>query len=295
MKRLFIWMLIVVIFCPGWSYSDDLYKDNLIIIMDCSGSMGGSKLREAKTALKEILKHIPESTHIGLLAFGGEYSGWRYQLGPRDDNKLLQAINQLNAGGETPLGEFMRYGAEKLLEQKEKQLGYGNYRLLVITDGEATDQRLVKRYTPDIMAKGITIDLIGVYMKKKHSLSRMVHSYREANDTSSLKQAISEILAEISETSSQQQANEDAFEIISGLPDELTMDIIGAITSTTADAIGENERPASMIDMQRQGRGQPSDQSQTDDLAKSFLGDNMIVFGVVAVITIFLMKAIKSR
>ncbi|MCD4779066.1 MAG: VWA domain-containing protein [Candidatus Omnitrophica bacterium] len=294
MKRILILILALHLFFPVWVYSGNIYKDNLIIIMDCSGSMGGSKLREAKTALKEILKHIPESTHIGLLAFGGKYHGWRYQLGPRDDNKLLHAIDQLNAGGETPLGEFMRYGAEKLLEQKDKQLGYGNYRLLVITDGEATDQTSVTRYTPDIMAKGITIDLIGVYMKQKHSLSRMVHSYREANNTSSLKKAISEVLAEIGDKS-HQQATQDAFEIISGLPDDLTMNIIGAITSTTEHPIGDNSRPASMQDMNKYQKKRHSSQTRSKNTSRSFMDQSMIVFGVVAVITIFLLRAMKTK
>ena len=294
MKRIFIVMLALHLFFPVRAYCRDLYNNNLIVIMDCSGSMGGSKLREAKTALKEILKHVPDSTHIGLLAFGGKYHGWRYPLGPRDDAKLLNAVNQLDAGGETPLGEFMRYGAEKLLEQKEKQLGYGNYRLLVITDGEATDKDLVNRYTPDIMAKGITIDLIGVYMKQKHSLSRMVHSYREANDTASLKKAISEVLAEISDKS-QQQATQDAFEVISGLPDDLTMNIISAITSSTDKAIGDNPRPASVQDLQRQQKQRGSNPSQSSRRSQPYMDNGLIVFGVVAVITIFLLKTVKTR
>ena len=63
-----------------------------------------------------------------------------------------------------------------------RQFGYGSYRLLIVTDGEATDGSLTDRYTPEIIARGITMDVIGVNMKKDHTLATKVHSYRRADD-----------------------------------------------------------------------------------------------------------------
>jgi len=240
MKKIILILFTILFFLPCSSRSEDFDNGNLVIVMDCSGSMDGKKIGQAKHALKEILNYVPNNTHIGLLAFGGSQSGWKYDLGPRNDNQLIRAINSLKTGGRTPLGEYMKYGAQRLLKQKEKQLGYGNYRLLVITDGEASDQDLVDKYTPDIMAKGINVDLIGVYMNTAHSLSRMVHSYREAHDTASLKQAIEEVLAEISDKKDT-TTTDDAFGIIAGIPQEMATEIISAISSTADQPIGEGE------------------------------------------------------
>ena len=85
----------------------------------------------------------------------------------------------------------MKRGADALLKAREKQFGYGTYRLLIVTDGEAGDPRLVESFTPDIISRGITIDVIGVEMPSRHTLATRVHSYRNANDPESLRQAIS--------------------------------------------------------------------------------------------------------
>ena len=76
----------------------------------------------------------------------------------------------------------MKKGADTLLKARKSQYGYGSYRLLVVTDGEASDPGLVERFTPDIISRGIITDVIGVDMNKAHTLATKVHSYRSAND-----------------------------------------------------------------------------------------------------------------
>lgn len=241
MKKI-IGLISALLFClPLWMKAEDYCSENLVIVMDCSGSMSGIKIAQAKNALKEILEYIPANTRIGLLSFG-ENSGWKYSLGPRDNNKLIQAIDNLYPGGNTPLGEYMKYGADRLLQQREKQLGYGTYRLLVITDGEAQDRNLIDLYTPEIMARGITVDVIGVFMQQKHSLSEMAHSYRQADDADSLKKAITEVLAEVG-NQKDDSAAADAFETIAALPDESVPAFITALSYSPDYPIGEKTKP----------------------------------------------------
>ncbi len=236
MKRLICW--VILLSCVGIrpAFAGNVYADNLVVIIDCSGSMQGQKLKEAKTALREVLNSIPRSVHIGLLAFGGS-QGWQFNLGPRDDSYLNLAIDKLQADGNTPLGEYMKYGADRLLQQKETQLGYGNYRLLIITDGEASDPKAVEKYTPEIMARGISVDVIGVYMNKAHSLATKVHSYREARDAATLKKAIKEVVAEIEEQKND-TGTDTAFSDLAPLPDEMIVEIIKALTAAPLYPIG---------------------------------------------------------
>lgn len=239
------------------SAADDIHKDNIVVILDASGSMQEkfsgdqtkSKMEAAKAALLEVLSKVPEDTHIGLLVFSGAniQSEWVYPLGPKDPQRLTAAIQLPQPSGNTPLGRYIRIGANRLLEQREKQYSYGNYRLLVVTDGEASDAEKVKYYTPEILNRQIRVDVIGVDMQTDHMLAKVVDSYRKADNPGELIAAVSQILAETVDTGTD-VTGEDAFEYIAPLSDEIAADLIQRLTtppSNTAIAIKPAEpRPS---------------------------------------------------
>ena len=222
------------------SADDDIHKDNIVVILDASGSMQDkfsgdrtkSKMEAAKAALQEVLSKIPDDTHIGLLVFSGANirNEWIYPLGPKDTQKLTAAIHLPQPGGNTPLGKYIRIGANRLLEQREKQYNYGNYRLLVVTDGEASDADKVKHYTPEILNRQIRVDVIGVDMKTDHMLANVVDSYRKADNPGELVAAVSQILAETDDTGTD-VGGEDAFEYIAPLSSEIAADLIQQLTT----------------------------------------------------------------
>ena len=228
------------------SAANDVSQDNIIIVLDASGSMGRpmpgdgiTKMEAAKRALKEVLAIAPETVNIGLLVFSGRNvrDDWVYPLSPRDDDRLRTAIDLPEPGGGTPLGDYIKKGADRLLEQREQQYGYGTYRLLIVTDGEAQDSDKVERYVSDVMSRGLTMDVIGVAMSRAHTLATKVHSYRSADDPESLKQAVAEVLAEVGE-SDDTAITEDLFADISPLPDELAMAVIDALSTSGNHPIG---------------------------------------------------------
>ena len=218
---------------------DDIHKDNIVVILDASGSMQDkfsgdrtkSKMEAAKAALQEVLSKVPDDTHIGLLVFSGANirNEWVYPLGPKDTEKLIAAIHLPQPSGNTPLGKYIRIGANRLLEQREKQYNYGNYRLLVVTDGEASDADKVKSYTPEILNRQIRIDVIGVDMQTDHMLAKVVDSYRKADNPGELVAAVSQILAETGDTGTD-VGGEDAFEYIAPLSPEIAADLIQRLT-----------------------------------------------------------------
>lgn len=151
--RNLVWILAPLILAAPIIAAAQDYADCVVIILDASGSMdakmpdGTKKLDAAKSALQSVLLRIPETTHIGLLVFSGTNvpDPWVYPLGPRDNEALAKAIQMPDPGGNTPLGRFIKTGADRLLEERTKQYGYGSYRLLVVTDGEATDGTLDRK------------------------------------------------------------------------------------------------------------------------------------------------------
>lgn len=198
-----------------------------------------SKMETAKQALKSILQHVPQSTRVGLLVFSAANltNDWLFPLGPRDDAALLPAIDRIQPKADTPLGRYLKRAADRLLEERAGQFGYGSYRMLIITDGEAQDRELVDRYTPEIMARGITVDAIGVAMREDHTLARKVHSYRRANDAESLTRALREVFAELG-SSATDAAQLEAFAAIAALPEGTAAAMIQALARTGNHPIG---------------------------------------------------------
>jgi len=228
------------------------YYDNVVIVLDASGSMKdplpGSnvqKMAAAKTALKTVLQQVPASTRVGLLVFSARNlrDEWVYPLGPQQPEELLKAIDLPEPQGSTPLGKYLKLGADRLLDERAKQFGYGTYRLLVVTDGEAQDQNLVDRYAPDVMSRGITLDVIGVGMRTDHTLATRVHSYRRANDPEALQRAVAEVLAEVSRPKNDQAMGE-GFDLIAPIPVEVASAAITALATSGNHPIGERPRAA---------------------------------------------------
>ena len=118
--------------------------NNVVIVLDASGSMNDvmrgttvQKMKAAKSALIKVIDQIPENTNVGLLVFGSSnvQDDWVYPLGPINREMLETAIQLPMPEGRTPLGAYIKKGADRLLDQRKKQFGYGTYRLLVVTDG----------------------------------------------------------------------------------------------------------------------------------------------------------------
>ena len=223
------------------------HQDNVVIVLDASGSMEKPmrgnrrviKMDAAKQAMRDVLATAPRETQVGLLVFSGRghRDEWVFPLGPRDDERLLADLDRIQPDGGTPLGAYMKRGADRLLEQRAAQNGYGSFRLLLVTDGQAGDEDVVSRNLPEILGRGVTLDVIGVSMAEEHALATKVHSYRRADDTEALSEAISAVFAEVSRDSTDGAMAAD-FELLQGLPEGVAAGIIEALATNNNDPIG---------------------------------------------------------
>ncbi len=240
------WALLGGLLLPQLLVAESL-RDNIVVILDASGSMkhamrksGRQKMQVAKEALREVLvRSVKETTNLGILVFsaGNLKNDVLYPLGPVDRAKLEQVIMLPEPGRGTPLGTYLKKGGDLLLAQREKQEGYGTYRLLVVTDGEANDPKLVDSFLPDILSRGITVDVIGVDMDSNHPLATRVDSYRKADDPQALAAAISEVLAEIG-SADEDVPGSEAFTLLETIPNALASAMLAALTETRSEPIG---------------------------------------------------------
>jgi Ca-activated chloride channel homolog len=181
---------------------------NFYFIVDGSGSMSealnkqcqgdkrfGSRLEGAKWAVEQFIPLVPRDVNLGLWTFDANGNSERLPLGPESRAQFLTAVQKIKAGGRTPLTESIEQGVNRLVQQRDKQLGYGEFRLIVVTDGEATGRAL-----PQAVAyareRRIPIYTIGLCIGAQHELRKYSVSYRAADSIEALRRGLEETLAE---------------------------------------------------------------------------------------------------
>lgn len=170
------------------------------LYLDTSGSMAGGKLRDAKTAIRAFLDEASPDIQFGLAVFSarGEFDSVELvPTGPEGRRDILQIIDRIQAGGGTPLGGALKFSADKLYELQQKNHGYGEYNLLIVTDGEPDSQEDMVNGITYLHGKShngapICIYTIGYQLSGDHSLKAASVWYADAQNQSDLKNALKE-------------------------------------------------------------------------------------------------------
>lgn len=186
-------------FDPGASISRNYY-----VVFDASGSMagkecagGGTKIEVAKRALAGFASRLPADVNLGLSVFDKQGIRELIPLGPMQPDAASQAIASIRAGGNTPLADSIRRAYAALTEQGRRQFGYGEFHLVVITDGEATGENPQAVVNTLLARSPIVLHTIGFCIGSDHSLNqpgRVV--YRAADNPAALAAGLAEVLAE---------------------------------------------------------------------------------------------------
>jgi uncharacterized protein YegL len=272
----------------------------VVIVLDDSGSMRDKmrtdqgkepRMQVAQRALKKLVEQLPDNTQLGLLLMNGARNegGWLVPLAPLDKAKTISLIDKVRADGGTPLGQSMKTAMEQLLAARSNK-PIGDYRLIVVTDGEATDGNVLNEFLPEIVARGIVVDAIGVDMKNDHTLASKAHTYRRANDAASFESALVEIFAESSQSQLGDSGASD-FDLIAGLPDEFASEALAALSSMS-------NRPIEVTGQSNDSRFFPSPSSGSGGAAASKPksgGNFWFVVAIVVFISIFLNGMLKSQ
>lgn len=179
-------------------------KRNYYVVFDASGSMSvrqcsgnETKLEVAKRALVEFSSRLPADANFGLLAFSDKGIRQLIPIGALDRKAVQSAIANVNSGGGTPLADAIRSAYAALTAQGRRQLGYGEYHLVVVTDGEATGED-PRRIVGSLLSESpVVLHTIGFCIGPNHSLNQPgLVVYRSATSTAELSEGFAEVLAE---------------------------------------------------------------------------------------------------
>ncbi len=198
---------------PPWPYIDDaqateLAADplvkNYVLIFDGSGSMGETdcgegrtKIAVAREAVKQWIKLLPPQDNLGLVAFHN--NGWIEQrLRAGDRQALINQVQSIVYGGKTPLTRALRLAFQELTRQGRRQLGYGEYTMVIITDGIANDETRLAKLVGNLLRQSpINIYTIGFCISSRHALNQPGQTtYHSANNPAELRQGLQAVLAE---------------------------------------------------------------------------------------------------
>lgn len=174
---------------------------NFMIVLDGSGSMAGSAIKEAKQALHAYVDGLPKDREInlGLVVFDGSGIRSAVEFGStasKDRTQFLQQIDNVEAGGGTPLADAMNVGTDALLKQCQRQLNYGDYRMIVVTDGEPDFGQNLDAACSQAASFGFSIYTIGFNIGDGHPLKQWATSYETAASADELARKLQNTAAE---------------------------------------------------------------------------------------------------
>ncbi len=166
----------------------------------CSGFT--TKSIVSKKALAEFAKAVPQTANLGLVAFDHRGVSERVPLGKGSQHRqaFIEQVKATGARNETPLKSAMTLGYKRLEAQARRQLGYGEYHLVVVTDGEASQGEAPEAVVREILTQTpIIIHTIGFCIGEDHSLNQRGQVfYKAANNPEELGQGLQDVLAESS-------------------------------------------------------------------------------------------------
>lgn len=107
---------------------------NLVIALDCSGSMGGQKIEHAREGALVALSMLKENDRFALVTYADDARLWIPSQYPLNREKLANRIRQIQAGGSTALFAGVTKAAEVLRRWPSvKSIN----RIILLSDGRA--------------------------------------------------------------------------------------------------------------------------------------------------------------
>jgi Ca-activated chloride channel homolog len=189
---------------------EDRLRRNFVLAIDASGSMaendgcappGEWKFNAVRGAVEALLSGMGPEDNVALIAFQGEDANVLAPLGPGRHDQLNEQLYKVQPGGGTPIGKTLEVAGQLLEAQAQRQAGYGEYNIVIVTDGIASDPDYMNRMLDHLTTTTpIVIQTVGFCIKGNHPLndpSRVV--YRSADDAEALRRGLASVLAEASD------------------------------------------------------------------------------------------------
>lgn len=163
---------------------------DLMLVIDTSGSMGGSNITAAKNASVALINSLPtDTTQLGIVIFNSSASTYRV-LQDLTTNKtaLINAVNALSTGGMTAMGDGINAATAELLSTRAIA-GHAKMQV-VLSDGYPNVGANPYTAATNAWNNGITVNTVGIpghNASVMQTVANYGHGiYTNANDLSTL-------------------------------------------------------------------------------------------------------------
>jgi Ca-activated chloride channel family protein len=145
---------------------DNVPASNFVFLIDVSGSMDlPNRLPLLKSCFQSLVKSLRDKDTISIVTYGGTVGVWLPPTSGAEKQKIIKAIEGLNAEGDTP-GEAAIRAAYKLA--KSSFIKGGNNRIILATDGDFNVGQTTEKELEELITKerksGIYLTCLGVGM-----------------------------------------------------------------------------------------------------------------------------------
>tara|TARA_R110000796_G_scaffold252645_2_gene390252 strand:+ start:124753 stop:126639 length:1887 start_codon:yes stop_codon:yes gene_type:complete len=145
---------------------DKLPPANLVFLVDVSGSMGAdNKLPLLKKSLKLLVNQMRDEDHVAIVVYAGAAGEVLPSTSGKEKNKIIEALDKLNAGGSTAGGAGIEL-AYKIA--KQNFLKEGNNRVILATDGDfnvgASSNKAMEDLIEEKRNEGVFLTVLGYGM-----------------------------------------------------------------------------------------------------------------------------------
>lgn len=122
----------------SWSFVKK--RAEMYILLDSSGSMAGSKMESAKTAIKAFVDKLPVQNSVGLSSFSNEVR-INADRAPLETNKakVVGGVNEIIADGTTSIYDALANTIKSLSDDKQKGVIKA---VVLLSDGEDTSSKI---------------------------------------------------------------------------------------------------------------------------------------------------------
>jgi Ca-activated chloride channel homolog len=156
------------------------HDTEIIFVLDCSGSMTGSSIEEAKQALTVFLKGMDRSMHFNIYRFGSRFEKLFEVSKPYTQDHLDTAVNYLSTvdadlGGTELLAPLRDIYDTRIAEGSSRKV-------ILITDGEIGNEQAVSRLVQS-NAQTTSLFVVGIgYGPNEYLIKQLARSSGGAAD-----------------------------------------------------------------------------------------------------------------
>ena len=203
--------------------------NHIVLVIDCSGSMNGQPLADAKRGANSFLAQIKSNDRVALISFDDSVEFVQDEI--NNPNVLSTAVNDLRSGGATALYDGIARAALSLVNKK------GNRVIVYLTDGNDNKSRYrLTELEKMTVSEGIFVYGIGlgqVDIEKLQQLSQKTSgTVRYTQISSNLENLYLEVWDEYYNQYNKQQPDEGSL-VVTSIPDNKEVIINGRKVGTT--------------------------------------------------------------